>query len=132
MALNKSKHTIALAILASIIASPALANTDSSGGRGILELLQDVGKWGKALGDSSLVVILAVGLIVCAGGLLTIWLSSKTQNPQNTKTAGVWGMIIGFCLASITGIIEMGGYSITGQASSEYSQFFDGNTNSQE
>ncbi len=123
VAKHAAKMGAAIALTAGT-AAPAYASS-TAGSRGILDLIKDIGELGKAFGDSSLVIILALGLVVLAGGFMTIMLASKTQNQQATKSAGVWAVIIGFCLTGITGIIEMGNQTIT-QEKSEYSEFFDG------
>lgn len=101
----------------------ATANDGGTSSRGFLELITDLGALGKAFGEASLVWIIALGLVIVAGGLITIMLASKTQNQQQTKSAGMIAMVIGFCLTGITGFIEMGNTTVT-QESSEYSEFF--------
>jgi len=110
-----------------LFSSQSLATAEGGGSkqRGLLELITDVGGLGKALGDASLVWIIVLGLIIVAGGLITIMLASKTQNQQQTKGAGLIAIVVGFCLTGITGFIEMGNATVT-QEQSEYSEFFNG------
>lgn len=113
-----------------LFSSQSLATSEGggTGKRGFLELISDIGSLGKAFGEASLIWIIALGLVIVAGGLITIMLASNTQNQQKTKSAGAIAMIVGFCLTGITSFIEMGNTSVT-QESSEYSEFFSGNNN---
>lgn len=123
---KKTIKSVGLVSIGSLLFSAqsfAAAEGGSSNSRGFLELITDLGALGKAFGEASLIWIIALGLVIVAGGLITIMLASKTQNQQQTKSAGMIAMVIGFCLTGITGFIEMGNTTVT-QEQSEYSEFF--------
>lgn len=119
----KSVGLVSIGALLFSSQSFAQESTSSTTSRGFLDLITDLGALGKAFGEASLIWIIALGLVIVAGGLITIMLASKTQNQQQTKSAGMIAMVIGFCLTGITGFIEMGNTTVT-QESSEYSEFF--------
>lgn len=113
----------ALLFCALAMSSPLYASSEGDKKRGLLEFVQDAGNLGTATGVTAKIWILVIGLVVVAGGFITI-LMSNNQTSQKTKSAGGWAIIIGICLTGIGGVINMGNQFVTNETS-EYTEFFD-------
>ncbi|MBF4374373.1 DUF6750 family protein [Vibrio anguillarum] len=99
-------------------------------GRGFLQLVQEFGSLFKATGSTAYDFAMMAGIICAIAGLLMWAFSSKTNNPQNSKSAAAIFFIVGVCLAGITGLINMGNNTVVGSSDSEFSQYYEAGSSS--
>ncbi|MBY7854255.1 hypothetical protein KW429_11165 [Vibrio fluvialis] len=94
--------------------SPAFAANE---GRSLADFGRSIKELVTIGTDLSYSIILLVGLILVAGGIIAWALASKTHNQQTTRGYAGTAFVAGILLCSIMGVINMGSNTGTGQAS---------------